>query len=937
MKLRFSGLILVALLACGAPPARVFAATLPDAAQSPAPAPVSPAAPAPPQVAPPAPEAQGGQAPSPLSPAAAPAAQPPSPAPPASAGQGAPSPLPPPDSPPLVRLIELRFPKQGDVSVVEPQTYLYYIHTQPSRSRDGFWSPYDEQAVLDDFKRLWATNFLEDLSIDVQDMPYENGVVGKHIIFNMEERERLKIVEYTGSKKIDRSKIDEKLKEAGIQLRLDSFIDEGSIRRVESILRDMFGEKGYQFAEITHELKPMPSGPKLVRLTFTMTEGPKVKIRTVDLDGNQAVSDRALVRQLKNNKPHWWLSWISGRGTYNEAKFEEDADKIVEYYRNKGYIQARVGQPELKVLGDSEDKDTRWVQLRIPITEGERYRVGEFGFDGNTVVKAEGLRPLFKMKPGDWYSEKAIRKGLEKAREVYGSGGYFEFTGYPDLKPRDQQPGAPPEAIAAEAKPKQPIVDVTMRMQEGKQYFINRITFVGNTTTRDNVIRREIRLFEGNIFNTEALKYSIKRLNQLGYFKNLEGGKDVDVAKTPNVEGKVDLTLKLEEQNRNQLTFGAGVSQWEGFFGQLAFQTANFMGRGEALTLSLQAGSRAQNYQLAFTEPFLFDRNITGGFNIFRRQINYISQFTQRSNGGDVSFGFPVADFARMFLSYSYEQVRVLDLNPAYEDPVLLAQNPYLRDSLLIGQGGHRTISKVVPSYVYNTVDNPIFPTSGKRLTLSTDIAGLGGNTSYLKPSIEGVWFVPHTARTSFGGRVQYQLIRPYGDTTTLPIFEKLFQGGEYSIRGYDIRSVGPRDPVTGLVLGGNKSLLFNAEYLITIAGPVRLVLFYDAGQVRDLGQSFGWKEDVTRVVYPNAPLLIDPFAVSSLKDPNAPGPQTVTVGQTSAFKTSTGAEIRFFMPVLNVPFRLIFAYNPQRTGVLDNNLQPAKKLTFRFAVGSTF
>src|SRR4029078_10592360 len=182
-------------------------------------------------------------------------------------------------------------------------------------------------------------------------------------------------------------------------------------------------------------------------------------------------------------------------------------------------------------------------------------------------------------------------------------------------------------------------------MKEGEHYFVNRLTFSGNTTTRDNVIRREVRLLEGAPFNTEALKYRIKRLNQLGYFKPLEEGKGADVQKTPGEKNQVDVTLKLEEQNRNQLTFGAGVSQFEGFFGQLSFQTSNFMGRGESLTLSLQAGSRSENYPLAFTEPCLFDRNITGGVDIYKRSIQYIGQFTQRAVGGNMMFGFPVSDF----------------------------------------------------------------------------------------------------------------------------------------------------------------------------------------------------------------------------------------------------------------------------------------------------
>src|SRR5690606_11317071 len=204
-----------------------------------------------------------------------------------------------------------------------------------------------------------------------------------------------------------------------------------------------------------------------------------------------------------------------------------------------------------------------------------------------------------------------------------------------------------------------------------EQYFVNRITFKGNTTTRDNVIRREMRLVEGGVFNTEALKMSVRRLNQLGYFKNLEEqpGGGIDVQKTPNSTAEVDVTLNLEEQNRNQLTFGAGVSQFEGFFGQLAFQTANFMGRGESLTLSLQVGSRAKNYQVAFTEPFLFDRNITAGIDVYNRSLQYINQFTQESTGGNLLFGFPVADFSRMFLTYSYESTSVSDFNEAFFDP----------------------------------------------------------------------------------------------------------------------------------------------------------------------------------------------------------------------------------------------------------------------------
>ena len=790
--------------------------------------------------------------------------------------------------------------------------------------------------------------------------------------YNLEERQRIRTIDYVGSKQVERTKIEEKLKELKTELRLDSFIDPALVKKIEGIVREMLKEKGFQFSTVTHKITEVAGGPKLVNLVFNLDEGPKVKIRTITFDGNEVASDGTLRGRMKTNKIKKFLPFFTTHATYQEAKFEEDADRVMQYYLDRGYINAQVGTPDLKFIEDSSNKKTRWVDVQIPVREGKRYRIGNFDFNGNTIVKTDALRPLFKLAPGEYYSHKEITKGLQKAQEMYGAVGYMEFTGYPEPKPRDApNPAAPeaPAALAAEPKPTgPPIVDLTLRIQEGKQYFVNRIVFVGNTTTRDSVIRREMRLYENGVFNSEALKYSIRRLNQLGYFKPLEGPpKDVTVDKTNGQDTRVDVRLQLQEQNRNQLTFGAGVSQYEGFFGQLSFQTSNFLGRGESFTVAVQAGSRAQNYSLGFTEPFLFDRNITGGVNLFKSEVRYIGQFTQQSVGGVLTFGFPVGNgFTRMFANYSYEQTRVSEINAAFCDPILLARNPFLRDSLLLsgadcgfgtgtsteinpltgqpvtvaiaGGAPERRISKVVPSLVYNTVDQPIFPTTGRRFSASFDVAGLGGNTNFLKPTLEGVWFKRQNARMTLGMRAQVDYIRAYGSTVFLPIFQKLFLGGEYSVRGFDIRSIGPRDPITGIVLGGNKTLLFNVEQIITIAGPVRLILFYDAGQVRETGQHFSWTEDHIVRVPAALPLLFDPFANAGLTDPSiAPGVQTVVVGEQSAFKTSTGAEIRFFMPVLNVPFRLIFAYNPQRAGVLNNQLQPQKAFQFRFAVGTTF
>jgi len=895
----------------------------------------------------------------------------------------------PPNGAPFVWQLEVCFPRQGNAPVVESETYMYYIKLRGSQPSQGNFVPYNdatEQTMLSDFKTLWGTNFLEDLSIDITDYTFENGVVGKIVTYNMEERERIKIVDYQGSKQIDRTKIDEKLRERNVELRLDSFLDESVIRRVEGVLRSFMTEKGFTNAEVTHKISPVAGGPKLVNVTFNVSEGPKIKIRKVDFTGNTAFSDSRLQRRLKENKPKGIISFITGSGTFKEAEYEADIERVVEFYQNHGYARTRIGQPELKTLETSKDGKSRWIELRIPVTEGPRYRFGDISFAGNTIFKTEGLRPLYQVEKGEWYSRKKVDDGRKKNQEVYGRYGYMEFTAFPDFSYSDdptvedtlanQVPEAlraPPESAAA-VKPI-PVADITMRLEEGPQYFVNRITFTGNTTTRDKVIRRELRLFEGGVFDTEALKFSVRRLNQLGYFKNLEGNdKDMKVDKTPGKTNAVDVTLKFEEQNRNQLTFGAGVSQYEGIFGQLAFQTSNFMGRGESLTLSMTAGDRSQNYQVGFTEPFLFDRNITGGFDVYKRSLQYVGYYTQKSTGGNLVFGFPVANFSRMFVNYSYETTKIGDLNEALIDQScllratgcsiissvgdlgaltptqvdILRRNPFVYDSLLVGQGGSRSISKVTPSYVHNTVDNPIFPTSGRRLTAALDMAILGGNTHFYKPRVENIMFFRHTSRTSFGFRAQAEYIRPIGNSgcvvippsltcvPALPIFERLFLGGEYSVRGFDIRSIGPTVPGSPIVLGGNKSLLFNGEYMFSIASQVRIVGFFDAGQVRNFGEHFVWKEDLVRTI-PIYPPLLDPFATSGLIDPNAPTSRTELLGETYAFKTSTGVELRFFMPVLNVPFRLIYSYNPSRAGVLDNNLQPAKKTTFRFAVGTTF
>jgi outer membrane protein insertion porin family len=804
---------------------------------------------------------------------------------------------PPAGSEPVVLAFLLCFEKQGGASMIDPQTYLYHIRLRPSEPSRDRWVAYTddtEQLIRGDFQRLWATGFLDDLSIEAHDYDFANGVVGKIVVFNMEERQRIRIVDYEGLTRVDQSAIEEKLKEKGLAVRLDSFVDPGTLKRVASVVRELYAEKGYQYAEVTPEVKEA-EGPKVVHITFNIVEGPKVAIRDVEFIGNHDVTDDALAKVLKENKAEGLLTLMNGKGTFKEDKFAEDGQAIVDYYRDRGYINAQVGQPVLKVLDDSGDGRTRWVQMRVPITEGRRHTVGDVSFEGNAIVNAETLRRLFKVKTGDTYIQKDIRKGLETAREVYGSGGYFEFTAYPDLKPRVEQreeqgqqgreAGGTTSSSGAD-----PIVDVTIRVDEGKQYFINRITFSGNTHTRDPVIRRELALVEAGVFNTQALKSSIQRLNQLGYFKALEAD-GVNVEKAEGADNKVDIELKVEEQNRNQIGFGAGASQNEGFFGNASFTTSNFLGRGESVTVSLQKGSRADNYQISFSEPFIFGRPITMGISAFSRKIDYQIastevDYSEVRTGVNLTTGVPLRRFTRGFVTYGYE---VVDTAASNALATALDSDPSVSSAFLLAEGRH-TESSITPSIVHNTVDNPFAPRSGIRLTGRYQYAGgfLGGSSDFIKPDVEAILYRPVTRRTAVGVRAQSGWIRNYG-STELPYYLRYFLGGETQIRGTDIRSVGPTN-ANGVALGGTKFVLFNAEYYFDIAPQVRALLFHDAGQA--------FAED-----------------------------QAINLRQ---LRTSTGAELRVTLPVIGVPFRLIYAWNIYR-----DTSQPAR--TFKFAVGTTF
>jgi len=764
---------------------------------------------------------------------------------------------------------------------VRTESLLYYVSTKPG-------DRYDEQRLKEDFRRLWDTGFLSDLLLDVRE-----GRTGKVVTFVVQERKRIQIVDYRGSKSVSATNIEDKLKEEDAGLRIDSFYDPAKARRVEAIIKAMLLEKGRPFATVKHDAKAV--GGAGMQVSFVVDEGPKAKVKRIEFAGNQVFSDATLRGRMKKIKAGGNGDILSlftaplrwGKGTYTDEKWAEDQEALRDFYLDHGYVTASVGQPKISYVdgksGFFKKKPVKFMRIEIPVTEGDQYRVGSVEFDGMTVFKPEHVRPLFKLDTGDVYRESRLKKGYEKLREAYGAAGYFQWTPLTKRKP----------------DPERKVVDVTLSMDEDKKYYVGRIIFTGNDSTRDKVIRREVYLNEGDVFNTEALKLSIRRINQLGYFKPMEGVPDL--APSELGEDRIDVTFKVEEQNRNQFTFGGGVSGLEGTFINASFSTANFLGMGETFQVSAQSGRRTKNYQIAVTEPYLFDRPITAGFDVFKRKITYESfgnvvGFSQEGTGASLVAGFRVGRFTQVFANYSFEVIKIANLaqpllegtDPEPETPVPTTP---IFDPFLFGEEGRRRESRITPSIVHSTVDNPYTPRAGVKLTGTVQFSGgpLGGTVNFLKPNAEAVWYIPHTRKTALGLRAEAAYIIPFGDTDRLPYYNRFFLGGETQIRGYNIRSVGPVDE-NSLALGGNKFVLFNAEYYFDIGGPLRFLFFFDAGQA--------YLED-------------SPIDLKGLR-------------------TSTGAEIRFIMPVLNVPFRLIYAINPHRDA-----FQP--RSTFKFAVGTTF
>jgi len=697
-------------------------------------------------------------------------------------------------------------------------------------SREG--DNYNEETLRRDFQALWNTQFFEDVKLRVEDSPDRPNA--KIIVFDVKERPVIRRIRYEGTHSVSESDILDRFKERKVGLTVESSFDPTKIKKAEVVLKELLGEHGRQFAKVTPQFERIASSNAVI-LVFKVDEGPKVKVGKIKFTGNHAFSDRKLIRAMRHDRPYsiplyfWYIPVLTK--TYDRQKLNEDLEVGIRgLYQDNGYFKVLVKEPVLENIDTTGHKlgvpltgktHGKAVNITIPIEEGERYKMGTLRIvsadpDKSLSLKVEALKNIFPLKTGDIFSTAKVRKALEDYGKAYGEFGFIDFT-------------TEPAEDIDEAKKE---INLILKFNEEKQYYVRRIDFVGNTTTRDKVIRRELLIDEGQLFNKRYWELSILRLNQLDYFDKIEADKAAEIKRNTK-EGTVDISLKLREKGKQSIGLQGGVSGLAGSFIGLTYQTNNFLGLGETLTFSAQFGDLQRSFLFGFTEPYLFDRPISSGFTIFSSRYKFdqarqaailtgqavsinpefVQNYNQDSTGFTLFASYPLKKlpFTRFGLTYGLTRTNITAFNTASQ---LLFETIQFRS--LAGPSALNGIitSTITPTISYNTVDNPTNPSRGKSLFYSLAFTGgpLGGNVSDISNVFDFKMYKTVTKhRNVIGLHASTAFITAFGNTTPgcrtavpldptcpskvaneIPPFSRFYMGGENDIRGYDIRSISP-------------------------------------------------------------------------------------------------------------------------------------------------
>jgi outer membrane protein insertion porin family len=848
---------------------------------------------------------------------------------------------------------------------IPKETVLARLFTHPGDT-------YDPISIERDFNSLWNTAYFDDVRIEREDSE-------KGIILNIFVREKptIREINYKGLNAVSQSDVLDRFKKEKVGLSVESQYDPSKIKRAETVLKDILSEHGHQFATIKTEVKTIP--PASVQVNFNIKEGPTVKVGQIKFTGNQHLGGLELRRSMKNLKPIGIPYSIIFENifsqTFDASKLEEDTERVRQAYRDKGYYNAAIEEPKTQIRDQGglnwftfrPNKGKR-IDILMPIEEGARYRLGTITFSGNkAVTNVKALRSTFAVKDGDFFNATLMGKGLENLKKAYGQLGYINF-------------GAIPKPSFDEQKK---TVSLNIDIDEGKPFYVSRIEFTGNTITRDKVIRRELMLEEGQVYNSQLWEYSLLRLNQLEYFEPLKVDQDSEAHQDAEA-GTVDLLLKVKEKGKNSIGLNGGISGLSGAFLGVNYQTNNFLGLGETLSVQGNLGNVSRQFLFGFSQPYLRNRPLNLGFQIFNtkqdfnaaknyqattgQSVNLTSaqqsltqNYNQASTGLNFSLSYPLKRhaFQRVGFTYSLAKSSITAFSTA-------SQTFFQTISFRSGIQGSNALAGIVNSsasftYIYNTINNPMRPRTGKEYTAAMQIAGIGGNVRYISPAVAYKRFMPMhylipsaSGRNVLGLRAQLGYVQGFGGDVAPPN-NRFYSGGEGELRGFDVRGATPygyvpnrvnvqltnpdgtcvpRDPnnpqlnqciqvplpVYGVAsIGGDTNLTANAEYRIPIAGPVTFSFFDDFGidtalnhgQLKQSPEGFA---TLTAPLY-GCQTISNGACLSDIHGSQVGFQQNIRpiAGTNFVPRMSTGAELSVIMPVINAPFRLYYAYNPLR------------------------
>ena len=676
---------------------------------------------------------------------------------------------------PLVNSIEVRGIKRIEEGAVK------------SKISQKLGEAVSQEKTNDDIKSIFRMGYFEDVRVEIE--AFEGGV---KLIYIVKEKPTIIRIEFQGNKHIDDAKLKEK-----ISITAGSIADTVLIQDNAVKLNKFYEEEGYWLSNVVPVVKKLTEDE--VSLTYQIDEGEKVRIKTVAIEGNRQLSSRQ-VKKVMNTKEWWLFSFISSTGYYKKDQLDADTDKIRNLYYNNGFLKVVLAEPEIKV-----DKEKKGMVITVRVSEGDQFKVSSVGFSGNTVFDNTAINKKITLLPNAVFRKNVLEKDMLAITELYSNNGYALASVVPNLQVDEQNK----------------TVQVSLTISEGDRYKIGRIEVSGNTKTRDKVIRREIRLDEGDIFDSSKVKRSYERINNLGFFESVE------MVPKPRYEDKsVDVDVKVKEKPTGFLSVGGGYSSADGFIATADVTQGNLFGKGQYIKLKGEFGGKSTYYDFSFRDPWFLDYPISFTTGIYNNNREY-PQYDKQGWGFYFGFGKAFAEYWRGDISYNFEKADITDID---DDASVVVTD----------QEGTNTTSAITTTITRDSRDNYLDPTRGSRNQLTTSLAGLGGTNGYFKGLIDSGWYFPWGV-TTFMVRGRFGYASELFDKK-LPLYERFYVGGINTVRGLDYGDAGPQDPNTDDPIGGTTELVFNLEFIFPISPEMKLkgLVFFDAGNSYDGFDNFG-------------------------------------------------------------------------------------------------